>query len=234
MKQSIPYLIAGKGKLASHFKYYLQLLDIPVLQWHRNSEVSFTELAIQSEKILVLISDGQIEKFIIDNSHIKNKIWIHCSGSLNTDLAFSAHPLMTFSDQLYDLDTYKKIPFILSNKHPDFSGLFPELPNPAYVIRAEQKAYYHAWCSIAGNFTSILWSKFFNRLESKFNIPVQAAHPYLKAITDNLINIDNPLTGPLARDDQETIDKHMNALKDDNIKLVYEAFTDFYYQEKKS
>ena len=227
------YLVVGNGKLAHHFANYFTLLDVPFSHWHRNSSSSFLKEAGNTAKILVLIPDGEIQSFIQNNPLDESFIWIHCSGALSIPEAESAHPLMTFSDELYDLDTYKSIPFVTEVDRKSFSELFPELTNQSYKIDSVLKNYYHAWCSMAGNFTTILWTEFFKRLESEFGIDKSAAAPYLKKITANLQTMDNPLTGPLARGDKATIRNHLKTLENDDFVEVYNAFKCVFEKNRK-
>ena len=81
---------------------------------------------------------------------------------------------------------------------------------------------------MAGNFTTLLWQTYFNRLQNQFNLPATAAEPYLRAITENLLNNTDPLTGPLARGDQVIIEKHRVALVSDQFKNIYDSFVKFY------
>ena len=61
-----------------------------------------------STHILILISDDQIIDFLDKHqNHLKDKICIHFSGCIYTKLAFGAHPLNTFSDNLYDINKYE-------------------------------------------------------------------------------------------------------------------------------
>jgi predicted short-subunit dehydrogenase-like oxidoreductase (DUF2520 family) len=223
-KEHKSYLIVGNGNLAKHFIHYLNLLNIPHHHWFRDSNKSFSELLGLSDKIVVLINDDSIKKFILNYRNANDpKIWIHCSGALFTKFAYGVHPLSTFSDNLYSLETYETIPFILEENRMEFSDLFPELPNPSYKLPIEFKTFYHAWCSIAGNFTTILWSEFFTNLE-RIGIPRSNAHTYLKQISDNLINTNNPLTGPIVRGDKKIIQKHLSSLDGEPIKKIYEVF----------
>ncbi len=224
--ENADYLIVGDGKTAKHISYYFELLDIPFNSWNRKISVSFNEGLKDESKVLLLISDDQIEKFIeTNNPQTKREItWIHFAGALSTELAESAHPLMTFHDTLYDLETYKSISFVTEKGRKNFKELFPELSNKSFEIESSQKSLYHAWCSIAGNFTSILWSEFFERLENEFHIPEDAAFSYLKRITENIMKNPNAVTGPIIRGDKKTINKHLNALKDDEFLKVYESF----------
>lgn len=224
--QSAGYLIAGNGRLAKHFSRYFDLLGISYKSWFRNSSVSFEESLPGIKKVLLLISDDQIEQFIkTHKSSVSESVtWIHCSGSLSTPLAESAHPLMTFSRELYDLSTYTELTFVTEMGRKDFKSLFPELPNKSIAINPFQKAYYHAWCSIAGNFTSIIWNQFFIRLEKELGINRETAYLYLDKIVQNIKSIPDPLTGPLARKDFITIEKHLAALANDPFEIVYKSF----------
>lgn len=228
-KSKYSYLIVGNGKLSKHFQHYFKLKSISYKIFTRNSKEAFQSLAQNSKRILVLINDDELLQFIKSNKKksLQDKIWIHCSGSLSTPLAESAHPLMTFTDQLYDLEFYESIVFITEQNKKDFKELFPELNNKSYKINSEEKEFYHAMCVISGNFTTILWKIFFDYLESK-NIPQASAHNYLKAVTKNLIENSNPLTGPIQRNDKKLIHRHLQILNGSPLQNVYKSFLEAY------
>ncbi len=232
MGQVPEYAIIGAGRMARHFCHYLHLLNIPYRQWSRKADpahVKLEEVIDGCKSILILINDGAIESFINAHPFLKKKVLVHFSGSLNTSLANGAHPLMTFNDKLYSLDTYQKIPFVIEKTDTAINELLPGLANPSFVIPRELKAFYHAMCVLSGNFTAILWQKFFTELETTFNIPKEMAHPYLEQIVLNLQN--NPqsaLTGPLSRNDLVTINANLQALAKDPFQKVYQAFWDIY------
>ena len=231
----IPYLIIGNGRLAKHIAHYFDLSGIPYLNWHRKSDESLSSLISQTKKILVLINDDEIENFISQNNKdFEHKTWIHCSGLLSTPLAESAHPLMTFSNFLYDLDTYKSIPFITEKGRENFHDLFPELANINFPIKSELKPLYHAWCVMSGNFTTILWSRFFEMFEKQFGINKEYTFPYLSKISKNLMINESPLTGPLARGDKKVIEKNLLALKDEPFAEIYRAFVNTHNKMKES
>ncbi len=223
------YLIVGSGKLSRHFQHYFSLKKISYKIWTRQSEELFETFGNQAIRILVLIKDDEIENFISANQQklSGNKVWIHCSGMLSTNLADSAHPLMTFTDKLYDLDFYEKIPFVLEKGRNSFKKLFPELNNPNYKIESDQKILYHAYCVLSGNFTTIIWQFFFDYLRNN-KIPKTAAYPYLKATAENLISLDNPLSGPIERKDTKVISKHLKSLNNHPLKMVYKSLLDAY------
>ncbi|MCF8240537.1 MAG: DUF2520 domain-containing protein [Melioribacteraceae bacterium] len=221
--RKFPYLIIGNGRLAKHFKYYFELLDVEYVHWYRTLNFSVDELISKSIKTLLLINDAQIIPFI--NQHYNtNTTWIHCSGILSTAIAECAHPLMTFSHNLYDLDTYKKVPFITDKGRIPFNQLFPELQNPHFEIDGNKRQLYHTWTSMSGNFTSILLKKYYDVLENEIGLPASISHLYLENILRNSFDNSNHVTGPITRGDIETIEKHLNTLNDDAFKNVYEAF----------
>lgn len=221
------YLIVGDGRLARHLLHYFSLLNIPTKQWSRRNDTNLPSLLDKNTTVLLAIKDGAIEEFITSHPYLKEHTCIHFSGFLTTKLAYGVHPLSTFSTALYDLDTYKQIPFFVEKEAPPFEQLLPGLPNSHYAIPKEQKAHYHALCVLSGNFTIMLWQKFFHELEHTFNIPRSAAFFYLQQVASNLQNNSHQaLTGPLVRGDQRTIDAHLKTLNDDVYKPVYEAFVE--------
>lgn len=230
MEQVPTYAIIGNGRLASHFAHYFNLLKIPFIQWSRsNNSVQDLKICIsKASHVLLLISDQAIEPFIIDFPFLKNKILIHCSGSLNTPLALSVHPLMTFSKELYDLKTYESIPFICE-KNVIFSDIFPQLPNPHHCLDVSLKPYYHTLCVMSNNFTTLLWQKFYQELSQTLNLPMNIIHPFLQQTFHNLLN--NPLsalTGPLVRNDQSTISSNLKSLENDPYQNIYKTFLETY------
>lgn len=261
------YIIIGNGRLAQHLCYYFKNLNLTVYQWHRTKEQNKNNLNkslqnylentllinlnnindkyFEQYRILLLINDDQIINFIEQNSYLKKFPYLlHCSGSLQTNLAIRIHPLMTFTkDNLYSLELYKSMAFI-SCADLNYDLLLPEVPNKIYKIPKELVSYYHALCVINGNFTQILWQNFINTLESDFNLPKDIANIYIKQITNNFIEssktslnsqIPKALTGPLARKDNKTIKNNLKALKKYNLDLycVYQKIINIYNNFKK-
>ena len=217
------YLVVGNGNMARHISSYFDLLDIPYHSWWRSSGENINNKLLSSEKVLVAISDDAIIKFT--SSLLKKfprKIFIHFSGLLSVPGVVSAHPLMTFSDKPYDLNTYLQIPFVTEKNQKPFREVFPELKNHSIDIESDFKPIYHTWCSIAGNFTTALWTVFFKRMQ-KLGINKDLCFPYMMGTINNLLNQQNPLTGPLVRRDLKTVNAQKKCLKNDSYYAVYEA-----------
>jgi hypothetical protein len=224
------YLIVGNGRLAKHLRNYFKLLNKKYFTWQRNTDIAFLSEVKHSDIILLAIKDNALPSFIDENysNELKNKVWVHFSGSHVFDGIIGMHPLMTFTKELYAKEIYEQVPFIIDKEEFDFSHYFPGFKNPNYYIRPNEKAHYHAYCSMAGNLTTILWQRFFEVTKSKYGIDRNHALPYMQRIIANLVESDDPLTGPLKRKDTETIKMHLDSLEGDPFKEIYESFVNTY------
>jgi hypothetical protein len=220
----------GDGRVARHIHHYLTLLGLSVRTWSRRANLEEPTAALAScRTVLLLIQDKAIDPFIQAWPALREKRLVHFSGSLVTEAAEAAHPLMTFGRDLYELATYRSIPFVLDAGGTRFDALLPDLPNPSFTVPAVERPYYHALCVMAGNFSTMLWLKLFNELEDRFGIPASAAHPYLTQLTANLLaDPSHALTGPIARGDDKTIAANLKALEGDPFHAIYLAFARAY------
>ena len=240
-KRDLPfYLIIGDGKVARHFAHYFTLAGITYQKWSRktDSSASLSEKIQEATHVLLLISDRSIESFYDEQEELQAKRVLHFSGSLFSERIAGAHPLMTFSDRLFEIEVYRQIPFIIDRKPVD-SGIdhhasddfLPGLTNPFYFILPEHKALYHALCALSGNFTTILWEKVMAEFSGRLQIPKEALHPYLEQVAMNLVYAQagqSVLTGPLSRGETAVIESHLKELSGDSFEGVYRAFVKAY------
>lgn len=240
------YAIAGGGRLARHFSHYFHLLGIPHSCWARDqwsplntfkipdAELRLKETVSNADRVLLLASDDAITDVLKQYPFLYEKQLIHCSGALSLPGIAGVHPLMTFTDDLYELASYQSLPFMCETGYL-FSELFPDLPNPNFSILAEDKARYHALCVMAGNFPQLLWKGISDRFEQQFDLPASTLNPYLERVSANFVQTpESALTGPLVRNDQSTIDRNINALGDDPLQDLYRAFINFYQSNKQA
>ena len=220
------YTIVGDGKVAKHFCQYFSLIGVDYNTWSRKQSISSLQSKVLStDVVLLLISDSAIKKFVEINSFLLNKQLVHFSGTLSLANVHGCHPLMTFSEQLYDLNVYESIPFICDDK-VDFEKLFPQLiKNRWFHINHNDKAFYHAMCVMAGNFTQTLMRETSIELSNHINLPSDILFPYLMQNTKNfIINPQNSATGPLQRGDFTTVKKHLQELRFHTLGQVYQSF----------
>lgn len=224
-----PCAIVGNGRMASHFVRYLELSGIPLKQWSRskNSSEDPVETLKDCRVVFLLIKDDSISEFLKKHPQLKTMNPVHFSGSLFLEDIPSIHPLMTFSKEMYTLEKYRAIPFIHEKGKVSLQDLIPELPNPSRAINSGEKPLYHSLCVLSGNFTTMLWQKAFKDFQDKLELDPHLLIPYMEQTFENLkTNWADALTGPLARRDEETIKKNMNALEGDLYREVYRSFAD--------
>ncbi|MBS1982856.1 MAG: DUF2520 domain-containing protein [Bdellovibrionales bacterium] len=227
------YLLVGSGRAATHFSHYLRLLKIPHLRWSRKTQTEddLVSLSNSAGSLVLLISDGAIESFVKERPFLANKTLVHFSGALVLPDIFGVHPLVSFGPQLYEESFYRQMAFITDLGAKNFSQLFPDLPNPNFEIAPELRARYHADCVLSGNFTAILWNKFFGELKA-FGISAEAGQTYLDSVVRNIQqDPTRALTGPLARGDHETIQKNIRALEGDAFQKIYQSFVEVFRHE---
>ena len=222
-----PLGIVGSGRVARHLTFYFTQLGLGVRTWSRSLDgPTPTESLDGCGAVLLLIPDRAVEPFVSTWPDLTRHRLVHCSGSLVTQAAEAAHPLMTFGPTLYDPEVYRTIPFVLDDDGAPLDALIPGLPNPWFTIPAGERPYYHAVCVLAGNFSTLLWGKLFEELE-RLGLPASAAHPYLTRVTANLLaHREAALTGPLTRGDAATIETNLRALDGDAYRAVYAAFVE--------
>lgn len=221
------YTLIGNGRTARHMKFYLQSQNVRVHQWSRkeNSQDDLKRFLAACDTVLILIKDSEIKKFIDAHPELQEKILVHFSGALVIPGIVGLHPLMTFSDHLYSLDFYKKIPFISEKGNKSFNDIFPQLSNPTSEIEPELKPLYHSLCVMGGNFTTLLWTKLIESFQEKFNFEPDMVFPFLEKITENIKqDYKTALTGPLVRKDIHTMKKNLTALENDSFADVYRSF----------
>ena len=225
------YLLIGSGHTSKHFQNYLRLLKIPYTAWDRTqTALQLKNRLTPATHVLLLISDSAIEGFFREHLQNSGKTIVHFSGALEIPGVISAHPLMTFSKNLYSLEDYQRFPFVTTSTLP-FSEILPGLPNSFYRLRPEQKPLYHALCVLSGNFTNLLWQKMNSGLKS-MGLPPEIFHPFLEKTTFNILqDPENSLTGPLARKDLKTVLANDRALSGDPCQKIYRAFVEVYFPE---
>ncbi len=221
------FLIVGNGRLARHLRHYFSLENVPFRSWYRQQNQDLQSALRDISHVLLAISDRAIEPFYSEYPELSKKQCVHFSGSLYTNNIPGAHPLMTFADELYDLETYRQIPFVIERGGPRFEELLPGLKNKFYELDPDKKGLYHALCSLSGNFTVMLWEKVFREFENKLGLPKEVLVPYLQRTAANLAQSPKEksvLTGPLVRGDQATIERHLSVLSGDPYRKIYAAF----------
>lgn len=222
-------LLVGRGRLAKHLNYWNQSVQTSnqILIWDRTQQTDLLKNCIQQCSLVWLaISDSSLTDFYTEYLKDSGKTVVHFSGAFSHPEMISAHPLMSFSHDLFEKSVYEKIHFALTGADSLETAL-PGFKNSFTKIAASEKALYHALCVLAGNFPQLLWNETLKEFR-KLNIPDQAVDLYLKQIVNNFVNLkEQSITGPLVRKDLGTIEKNLQALEGkSSLQSIYKNFND--------
>ena len=233
------YALLGSGRLARHLQFYLHSLNLPVWLWSRDGDLRYNssrlldaserlaEVTTRCTHLLFAIGDSSIAKL---SEHFLNsaKTLVHFSGALELPGVCAAHPLMTFGPELGEVSWYRSIPFVL-DQGKTLRELLPGLENPSWQIPSGQRAFYHALCSLAGNSTFLLWRKIGDEFENRLNLPRALLAPFLhQVVVNSSSNTPQGFTGPVARGDWPTVQRHLEALESHpDLKGAYRAYLNF-------
>ena len=188
------------------------------------------EVADSSDMVFITTPDDAIASVAEQIHWRRGQYVLHCSGALSLDVleparrdgavTGSLHPLQSFAGMDQAVNNLPGSTFALEGREPLLS-LLKQIVNllkgNAIVLKAGDKALYHAAAVFTSNYTVTLLGMAAKLWES-FGIPqeeaVPALLPLLRGTVDNIesVGLPNCLTGPVARGDLDTIRKNLEAI----------------------
>ncbi len=202
------------------------------------------EIVRFSDVIFITVTDGAIEEVWnqISDYDLKGKIICHCSGALSSEVfskiedlgayGYSVHPLFACSSKEESYKDISKALFTIEGsieKLEEVKQMIEDLGNKVQVIDAKYKVKYHAAAVMASNQVIGLIKAACDLLkESGFSEEnaLEAIKPLIYGNIDNVYRqgIKGALTGPVVRDDKETIFKHTEVLEG-TTREIYKELT---------
>lgn len=192
------------------------------------SSLNKQETADAAELIFITTPDDVIASVVADVKWRPGQSVIHCSGADSTGILAPAreagaavgafHPLQTFTD--LKQENLPGITYAIEAEEPLLTTLremATALGGSWIELKAEDKVLYHTAAVFACNYMVTLF-KIATDLWQSFGIPpqqaTQALLPLLRGTINNIDSAGIPqcLTGPIARGDNGTIKKHLDAL----------------------
>ncbi|MBI2861084.1 MAG: DUF2520 domain-containing protein [Chloroflexi bacterium] len=181
--------------------------------------------------VFITTPDGVIPKVAAEVRWRPGQAVVHCSGADSTAVLEPArksgalvggfHPLQTFASTGQAVANIPGSTFAIEAEEPLASTLremAAAMEGHWIALRAGDKVLYHAAAVIACNYLVTL-VKLATDLWQTFSVPreqaVQALLPLLRGTLNNIeaVGIPQCLTGPIARGDAGTVQKHLEALK---------------------
>ncbi len=243
------FIGAGKVgvSMAKYFKYMsIDISGFYIGSHSNNAKADFKifnnlqNFIDNSDIIFLTVTDRAIADVWsrLEDYNINNKTICHCSGSLSSEIFINAdkynayccsiHPILPFETYNVSISEISKAYFTIEGNEKaveNISSLLEICGNPYYIIESKNKAKYHCAACFASNFVVALCHKA-AELMSECGFDNETA---LKALTPLILsNVQNicskgtsaALTGPVERNDIQTIEKHIDILNNKD-KLLY-------------
>ncbi len=168
----------------------------------------------------------------------QNRIVAHTSGAHTAELltplaekgarTASLHPVQTFSGAQNDAFKFSTSYFALEGDVKAVAALqkiVTRIGGKSFVIAAELKPLHHLACVLVSNYVTTLMNMAANLLQPA-GIPMEQAKVILLPLLQNAVNnlehqeIAQALTGPIARGDVQTVQKHLQLLREHYRELL--------------
>jgi len=189
------------------------------------------ELSDSAGMVFITTPDDIIPKVAAELKWRAGQSVIHCSGASTVHsldaaseqgaLVGSIHPCQTFAGREQAISNLPGSTFAIEAEEPlktTLSGIARALDGDLVYLTSEDKALYHAAACIACNYfytlvkiATDLWKNFGKTTEEA----IKAYIPLLQGSVNNIASVGLPgaLTGPIARGDVKTIQRHLAALE---------------------
>lgn len=203
------------------------------------------QLLESSDYIGILTGDDQLETAAAQLAEIlakapdsyERKLFFHMSGSRTSEVLYplkvlghhciSLHPLQSLNEPVLGKELLKHCYFTLEGENsPLVDRLIGVLDGPVIHIEPEQKTLYHAAACMASNYLytlareaqAVMTLAGFTKEEGlRALLPLMAGS--LESLKQQMP--EEALTGPIARGDVETVEAHLEALKQEADLMQY-------------
>lgn len=209
-----------------------------------NAYTAISDLASSSDMIIVSTPDGVIGEVWkeLRKCNIRGRIICHLSGSLSSDIfegieamgsfGYSVHPMFACSGRDGTLEGVEKACFTIEgskDRLDEVRKILMYTGNRTFVIDKKQKHLYHASNVMVSNLVTALLSlgtEAFERCGVSGQDALQALLPLIKGNIENIAKkgFSGSLTGPVERNDTDTIMKHLDVLEEEE-RLIYTLLT---------
>ncbi|EOD00446.1 Rossmann-like and DUF2520 domain-containing protein [Caldisalinibacter kiritimatiensis] len=203
------------------------------------------EIVVNTDIIFITTKDDEIRnvsnRLVQKNLLIKGKILIHMSGAASSDILikakeqgsciYSLHPLQSFADIDKAVKDLEDTIFSLEGDEEKINvieDILKKTDNEYFKLNANQKSIYHAAACVVSNYLVTLMDYGLSLFESIGIDKEKGFKALLPLIDGTLKNIydlgtEKALTGPIARGDTNTIERHLKSMQENNLKSI-----DFY------
>ena len=232
--------VAQHLALALHESPHISLLQVYSRSKNQNSTLPFSIEIIddlsklhKADLYIIAVSDSAISE-ISEKFPFENRLVAHTSGSISVDAIDGKnrkavfYPLQTFTKNK-NVD-FKNIPICLESESADDYKLLEtvakSISEKVFPISSEQRKSLHVSAVFVNNFTNHLY-RIAEEICVEQQVPFDILKPLIVETADKILTLSpqQAQTGPAKRNDQNTIDSHLDFLTDQNRKAIYKLLT---------
>lgn len=237
--------ILGSGKVAHHLllnilecnnlrikQIYARNIESLVDIAPKNTLVNNIKLLEPSDLFIIAVSDNAIEE-VAKQIKTPNQLVIHTSGTIPLSILPQkrkgvVYMLQSFSKEK-ELD-FSFIPFCIeANNHDDFlflEQLALNFSERVYKISSDQRRAIHLAAVFVNNFANHMFT-LGEDICRQHQVPFEILKPLILETAQKimLLSPKEAQTGPASRGDQNTINKHLEMISDNNLKEIYKIIT---------
>ena len=240
-------IVIGNGNVAQHFiKVFLQTKEVSLVQAFARKTESLLHLLpkeqitndykaiLDADVYLISVTDNAISE-VSSQLTFTNKLVVHTSGTSNINVLNTKnrkgvfYPLQTFSkDKAVD---FSSIPICLeaenTSDYETLKILAKTISNKVYSIDSVQRSTLHVAAVFVSNFVNHMYV-IGNDICQKNKIPFEILQPLIQEVATKISVLapKEAQTGPALRNDTQTIEKHLEFLKDSNYQDIYQLLTE--------
>ncbi len=243
LRHMIKVILLGSGNVATHlFQAFSKANEIEVVQvFSRTVSNDFPEILqttnfskiAEADVYIICVSDAAISS-VSTQLQFKNRLIVHSSGSSDLNVLDSKnsrgvfYPLQTFTKNK-PVD-FSEIPICLETEtdsdYKILEKVAKSISNNIHAISGEQRKALHVSAVFVCNFTNHLY-QIGKDICLKNTIPFEILQPLIIETAEKikLLSPSEAQTGPALRNDQKTIEKHIDFLSNENQKEIYKIMT---------
>ena len=239
----IKVILLGSGNVATHlFQAFSKATEVEVVQvFSRTISKDFPESIqtsdftqiLEADVYIISVSDNAIAE-VSNQLPFENRLVVHTSGSTDFDVLDAKnkrgvfYPLQTFSkNKTVD---FSEIPICLETENiSDYEileKLAESISKSVNKIDGNQRKALHVSAVFVCNFVNHLY-EIGNEICLENHIPFEILQPLIEETAQKIKTLSpkESQTGPAVRNDNKTIEKHIDFLTDENQKDIYKILT---------
>jgi len=210
--------IIGPGRAGKSFARAFEAVGVKV-RGVLGHDDDVAPAALGVDVVLLAVPDRAVASVASAVEPVRLTVVAHCSGSLGLEVlapherVASLHPLVTLPDPVIGAVRLRTGGYFVVAGDQVATDLALALGGHPLVMRADRRAEYHAAACIASNHLVALLGQV-QRVAESVGLPLEAFLPLARGALDDvgLLGPAAALTGPAARGDLATIERHRQVL----------------------